>query len=113
MSTKRDRPFGLPPDATDVELLAKYLQGFGHPIRLGVLALVAERERPVGELAEALGKERSQVSNHLATLRWCGFVTHERRGSQLFYGVSDPKVTEVIALTRALLDRRRPRGHGD
>jgi DNA-binding transcriptional ArsR family regulator len=90
MSTKRDGLFRLPPDATDVELLAKYFLGFGHPIRLGILALIAERERSPGELAEALGKARSQVSNHPAILRWCGFVTKERRGRRIFYRVSDP-----------------------
>ena len=104
MSTKLEGPFRLAPDATDVELLAKYFRGFGDPTRLRILALVAERERSVGELVEALGQPQPKVSNHLACLRWCGFVTAERRGKQVFYRVSDPGVTQVIALTRVLLD---------
>jgi ArsR family transcriptional regulator, cadmium/lead-responsive transcriptional repressor len=97
-------PFRLSPDATDVELLAKYFRGFGDPTRLRILALVAEQERSVGELVETLGQPQPKVSNHLACLRWCGFVIAERRGKQVFYRVSDPGVTQVIALTRALLD---------
>jgi len=104
MSTKLEGPFRLAPDATDVELLAKYFRGFGDPTRLRILALVAEQERSVGELVEALGQPQPKVSNHLACLRWCGFVTAERRGKQVFYRVSDPGVTQVIALTRVLLD---------
>ena len=104
MSTKLEGPFRLAPDATDVELLAKYFRGFGDPIRLRILALVAEQERSVGELVEALGQPQPKVSNHLACLRWCGFVTAERQGKQVFYRVSDPGVTQVIALTRVLLD---------
>ncbi|MFL5820453.1 MAG: ArsR/SmtB family transcription factor [Solirubrobacteraceae bacterium] len=104
MSMKLNGPFRLAPDATDVELLAKYFRGFGDPTRLRILALVAEQERSVGELVEALGQPQPKVSNHLACLRWCGFVTAERRGKQVFYRVSDGRVTQVIAMTRTLLD---------
>ena len=104
MTTKLEGPFRLAPDATDVELLAKYFRGFGDPTRLRILALVAEQERSVGELVRELDQPQPKVSNHLACLRWCGFVTAERRGKQVFYRVSDPGVTQVIVLTRALLD---------
>jgi DNA-binding transcriptional ArsR family regulator len=104
MNVRLDGPFRLSPDATDVELLAKYFRGFGDPMRLRILALVAEQERSVGELVEALGQPQPKVSNHLACLRWCGFVTAERRGKRVFYRVSDPRVTEVVALARTLLD---------
>ena len=104
MSTKLEGPFRLSPDATDVDLLAKYFRGFGDPTRLRILALVAEQERSVGELVAALGQPQPKVSNHLACLRWCGFVIAERRGKQVFYRVSDPGVTQVIGLARALLD---------
>lgn len=104
MSIRLDGPFRLSPDATDVELMAKYFRGFGDPTRLRILALVADRERSVGELVEALGQPQPKVSNHLACLRWCGFVTAERRGKRVFYRVANSGVTDVIALTRTLLD---------
>jgi DNA-binding transcriptional ArsR family regulator len=104
MSIRMDGPFRLSPHATDVELLAKYFRGFGDPTRLRILALVAEQERSVGELVNILRQPQPKVSNHLACLRWCGFVTAERRGKRVFYRVSDARVTEVIALTRTLLD---------
>jgi ArsR family transcriptional regulator, cadmium/lead-responsive transcriptional repressor len=104
MSIRLDGPFRLSPDATDVELMAKYFRGFGDPTRLRILALVADRECSVGELVEALGQPQPKVSNHLACLRWCGFVTAERRGKRVFYRVANSGVTDVIALTRTLLD---------
>jgi ArsR family transcriptional regulator, cadmium/lead-responsive transcriptional repressor len=104
MSIRMDGPFRLSPHATDVELLAKYFRGFGDPTRLRILALVAEQERSVGELVNILKQPQPKVSNHLACLRWCGFVTAERRGKRVFYRVSDTRVTEVLALTRTLLD---------
>src|SRR5919108_2592145 len=104
MAIHLDGPFRLSPDATDVELLAKYFRGFGDPTRLPILALVAEQERSVGELVEALGQPQPKVSNHLACLRWCGFVTAERRGKRVFYRVADARVSEIVGLTRTLLD---------
>jgi ArsR family transcriptional regulator, cadmium/lead-responsive transcriptional repressor len=101
---RMDGPFRLSPDATDVDLLAKYFRGFGDPTRLRLLSMVANQEHSVGELVEALGQPQPKVSNHLACLRWCGFVTAERRGKQVFYRVADPRVTEVIAVTRMLLE---------
>ena len=88
MSIRLDGPFRLSPDATDVELVAKYFRGFGDPTRLRILALVADRERSVGELVEALDQPQPKISNHLACLRWCGFVTAERRGKRVFYRVA-------------------------
>lgn len=99
-----DGPFRLSPEATDVELLAKYFRGFGDPTRLRILSLVAEQERSVGELVETLQQPQPKVSNHLACLRWCGFVTAERRGKRVFYRVADDRVTQVVGLTRTLLD---------
>jgi len=104
MSIRLDGPFRLSPDATDVELVAKYFRGFGDPTRLRILALVADRERSVGELVEALDQPQPKISNHLACLRWCGFVTAERRGKRVFYRVANSGVTDVITLTRSLLD---------
>ena len=52
------------------------------------------------------------VSNHLACLRWCGFVTAERRGKRVFYRLSDERVAEVVDMTKALLeDNERSNGH--
>ncbi len=104
MSISVDGPFRLSPQATDVDLLAKYFRGFGDPTRLRILSLVAEEERSVGELVAALDQPQPKVSNHLACLRWCGFVSAERRGKRVYYRVSDPGVTEVIGRTRSLLD---------
>jgi DNA-binding transcriptional ArsR family regulator len=84
-------------------VLAKYFRGFGDPTRLRILALLRQEERSVGELVKALRQPQPKVSNHLACLRWCGFVTAERRGKRVFYRISDPRVASVIDTTTSLL----------
>jgi len=104
MSVRLDGPFRLSAQASDVDLLAKYFRGFGDPTRLRILSLLSQDERSVGELVSTLDQPQPKVSNHLACLRWCGFVVAERRGKRVFYRIADDRVTQVVAMTRSLLD---------
>jgi DNA-binding transcriptional ArsR family regulator len=98
-----DAPFRLPATPVESDLLAKYFRVLGEPIRLRILDLVADEERSVGELAALLGESQPKVSNHLACLRWCGFVVTRREHRKVYYRVADVRVGAVIALGRALL----------
>ena len=97
-------PFVLPEQPAEPDLVAKYFKVLADPTRLRVLELLDEHgELTVGELVDALGQPQPKVSNHLACLRWCGFVARERRHPNVFYRVADERVLELLALGRALL----------
>jgi len=96
-------PFRLPDAPAEADLLAKYFRVLGDRTRLRVLELVAVRERSVGELVELIGEPQSNVSNHLACLRWCGFVATRREHRTVHYRLADERVTAVIDLGRGLL----------
>jgi DNA-binding transcriptional ArsR family regulator len=96
-------PFRLPDAPSEADLLAKYFRVLGDRTRLRVLELVADRERSVGELVSLLGEPQSKVSNHLACLRWCGFVVTRREHRTIHYRLADPRVAAVVELGRALL----------
>jgi DNA-binding transcriptional ArsR family regulator len=98
------RGFVLSAEPTDGELLAKYFRGLGDPTRVRILELLGERgELSVGELVRALGQSQPRVSNHLACLRWCGFVESRREHPSVLYRVADERITELIALGRSVL----------
>ena len=86
------------------DLMAKYFRGLGDPTRLRILELIADRERSVGELVEALGRSQPTVSNHLACLRWCGFVVTRREHRSVYYSIADARVLELLRLAGGLLD---------
>jgi DNA-binding transcriptional ArsR family regulator len=99
-----DAPFEISEAPTESELLAKYFRVFADPSRLRILeALEAEGELAVGDLVERLGLPQPSVSNHLACLRWCGFVTARREHRTVYNRIADRKVSRVIALARDLL----------
>jgi DNA-binding transcriptional ArsR family regulator len=97
-------PFQLPASPTPVDVVAKYFRAFGDPTRLTILQLVAESERSVGELVAATGQSQPKVSNHLACLRWCGFVATRREHRHVYYSLADPRVSELLALAHGLLE---------
>ena len=96
-------PFRLPAEPVEGDLLAKYFRVLGDRTRLRILDLVREQERSVGELAQFLREPQPKVSNHLACLRWCGFVATRREHRTIYYRLADERVEGVIALGRALL----------
>ena len=79
---------------------AAHLEALGNPTRLGILELLLARPHTVSELIERLGCSPSRVSNHLACLRWCGFVEAERWGRTATYSIRDPRVAAVIVAAR-------------
>jgi DNA-binding transcriptional ArsR family regulator len=103
--TLADAPFEFSEAPTEPELIGKYFRVLADPTRVRILeALEAEGELSVGELVERLGISQPGVSNHLACLRWCGFVAARREHRMVFNRIADPRVSEVVALARSLLE---------
>src|SRR5919108_1011660 len=97
-------PFVLSEAPTEPELVAKYFRALGDPTRVRILELLREHgELSVSELVERLELSQPNVSNHLACLRWCGFLVTRREHPAVLYRIADDRVAELLALGRALL----------
>jgi DNA-binding transcriptional ArsR family regulator len=99
-------PFRLPEAPARQDLVAKYFRALGDPTRLRILALLhAEGELSAGELTRRLGLAQPKVSNHLACLRWCGFVEARRQHRVVHYRLADQRVADMLELADGLLER--------
>ena len=97
-------PFALSAAPTEPELVGKYFRALGDPTRVRILDLLREHgELSVSELVDRLAQSQPKVSNHLACLRWCGFVHTRRDHPTVYYRVADERVMQLLALGRALL----------
>src|SRR5687768_5344740 len=96
-------PFLLPEQPARVDVLAKYFRALADQTRLSILMLLAERERSVGELVAATGQSQPNVSNHLACLRWCGFVVTRREHRSVYYAIADDRVLALLDVAGSLL----------
>ena len=77
------------------------LEALADPTRRVVFERVAERPRPVGEIALGLPVSRPAVSQHLRVLKVAGLVRDRAVGTRRIYEV-DPA---GVAAVRAYLDQ--------
>lgn len=99
-----EAPFRLPEAPVETDLVAKYFRGLGDPTRLRILELLRDvGELSVGELVERLSEPQPKVSNHLACLRWCGFIEARREHRIVYNRIADKRVLKLLELGHALL----------
>jgi DNA-binding transcriptional ArsR family regulator len=79
---------------------AGFLKALSHEGRLMILCSLLLRELSVTELERILGSRQAAVSQQLARLRLEGLVSTRRDGKVVYYSISDPKVSRMIALMR-------------
>lgn len=84
-------------------LKADFFRALSHPARVRILELISEEERAVGELQEELGLDSSGTSQHLAALRRQNLVETRRQGTTIYYKLKDPRVADLLKVTREIL----------
>jgi DNA-binding transcriptional ArsR family regulator/precorrin-6B methylase 2 len=80
--------FISPKQKLGIDRLAGALSAAGEPTRLRILALLAQGEMAVGELALALGQSQPRVSRHLRLMTEAGLVERLPEGAWVFYRLS-------------------------
>lgn len=77
---------------------SEFLKSLANAQRLRILCLVMEGERPVGEIAEAIGANQSSVSQNLALMRREGLVVSRRSGQTIYYRLADKRLIKLFRL---------------
>jgi ArsR family transcriptional regulator len=76
---------------------AAVLKALAHPIRLRVVAYLAERgEQTVGVMSEDLHLTQSRVSQQLTTLRLNGLVQLRKAEGFHYYSLAVPEIEEML-----------------
>jgi ArsR family transcriptional regulator len=85
------------------ELQAKFVRGLSDVNRLRIVRYLLGGPRSVSEIVRKLGVPQSRISNHLACLKWCGYVNAQREGRSIIYRITDERVRDILRLTRAIV----------
>lgn len=85
------------------QVKAEFFKTLGHPARIRVLELLAERDRTVGELLPEVGLEASNLSQQLGVLRRAGVVMATKDGNTVVYSIASPVIAELMAVARKAL----------
>ncbi len=85
------------------EMQARLCRAMSHATRLRIVHILRDGPKRVADLAQATGLSQSSVSRHLMALRHCGVVTAQRRGQEIIYHITSPKIVAVCDLMREVL----------
>ena len=83
-------------DVHTAEQLARIFKALSDPTRVRIVALLAERELCVHDLAEALGMSHSAISHQLGTLREMRLVRFTKEGRHVFYTLDDDHIHSLF-----------------
>ncbi|MEO9804943.1 MAG: metalloregulator ArsR/SmtB family transcription factor [Reichenbachiella sp.] len=84
-------------DTKKIEQVAFILKTIGHPVRLGIIGLLAkEEELSVNEICQSLGVEQSLISHHLTNMKLKGILSSKREGKSIRYSLELKEVLTVI-----------------
>jgi len=73
---------------------AAHCRVMGNPQRILILWLLAERERTVTEIAEAIGASLPSASHHLRILEFSNMVKTRREHHNIFYHLIDNELVK-------------------
>lgn len=85
------------------EARAEVVKALAHPTRLFMVDELSRGDLCVSDLRERIGADLSTVSKHLTILKNAGIVGLEKRGTQVFYRLRVPCVTNFFKCIEAVL----------
>ena len=80
------------------ERIAERFKAFGDSTRVQILSLLAQQERCVGDIAEAIELSQSAVSHQLRILKQMHLITFRREGKNILYSLADDHVKTILEM---------------
>ena len=85
------------------ELHASICQALSNPKRLEVIDCLRDGELTVIKLADVTNISQANLSQHLGHMREKGILIARREGVNVYYRLSNPKITQACDLMRQVL----------
>ncbi|MGM0576040.1 MAG: ArsR/SmtB family transcription factor [Myxococcota bacterium] len=92
----REVPDRLVSSPDKAEQIAEVLKAVAHPIRLRIIAILAEEELHVSALAKRLGVGQAIVSQQLRILRMKKLVSATRTNGYARYRLIEPRLRDLV-----------------
>ncbi len=83
---------------TDITALSLLFQAFSNESRLGILNLLRNGPKNVGEISRSLDLEQTVISHNLKCLTFCWLVTSQRSGKMMVYELNRETVEPILRL---------------
>jgi len=98
-------------DAEIFEMHAEFCRMIASAKRLMIIELLARKEMSVNKIAQSLGLQQSNISQHLRVLKSQDIVESRKDGQTVYYRLTNARLARVCADIRSiLLDGMEQRG---
>ena len=84
-------------DSPYVDLAVEVFSMLADATRVRIILALRTGELPVGDLAHAVGKSPTAVSQHLAKLRLARMVTTRQDGTRVYYQLTDEHARQLVS----------------
>ena len=79
---------------------------FSNPTRLEILNLLRDEELSVTELIAKTKLNQANISQHLSIMKSKGIVISDRKGKNIYYRLTNPKIIKAFDIIREILSER-------
>lgn len=88
----------------EAEIRSNIIKALAHPMRLMIVDLLREGERPFSELNNTFQVDKSTVSKHLTVLKDAGIVSSRKDRHDMIYALEVPCVTDFFGCVTAVIE---------
>ena len=88
------------------EMHAEMCKVFSNPTRLEILNLLKDKELSVTDMIKRTELSQANISQHLSIMRAKGIVISNRKGKNIYYELSNPKIIKAFDIIREVLSER-------
>ena len=88
------------------EIHAEMCKVFSNATRLEILNLLRDEELSVTELIKKTKLSQANISQHLSIMKSKGIVTSNRKGKNIYYRLTNPKIIKAFDIIRDVLSER-------
>ena len=85
------------------DLHADVCKIFSNAKRLEIINALKEKEMSASELIEKIGLSKANLSQHMGVLRSKGVISTRKEGVNIYYRISNAKITQACDLMREVL----------
>jgi ArsR family transcriptional regulator len=86
----------------EIELTARRFKAVAHPIRLGIVCLLAQGERTVGDICNELGTTQPNISQHLIQLHNQDLLKSRKEANRVYYAIADQRLSDIIGMLQGI-----------
>ena len=85
---------------------AEMCKVFSNPTRLEILNLLRDKEMSVTGLIKKTKLSQANISQHLSIMKSKGIVASSRKGKNICYRLTNPKIIKAFDIIREVLSER-------